>query len=369
MKKFISILLTVAIMFSLSIISFAAEPTIELGQDYTVTAGGETLTYSFVVPETGMFKLTANLISEEDNISASITVSSDTDSYSSAYLYRFETDEIDGFAFVSTQASDYFVAKAGDVLTVEVCREYEWIFENSDISNIRLSFSISLANDCRELSIGNNYSVSTDGEYFIIRPTTATIYNLWSYDSGFVSVMGSDGSFYSSSYYHDDFGLDFSFKAKAGEVYGVCVSPDYYSEYEEESEAYSMILNVVDGSTIKPNFIELEDITVAKGSQTWVDLYVLPFGSSCNYDELIFELGDNEIASLEYDSETGTIWVTGEKIGKTTLKVTEPISGVTTEVELEVASNSTILFRNIIDSIISFFIDIGNFFVELINLF
>lgn len=368
MKKTISILLAVVIMLSLSVFAFAAEQTVELGKEYTVTVNEEILTYTFAVPKSGLFKLSAKLSSSENFTSASVYVSDDDNIFASANLFNFADDDI-SFGFLSTESSDYFVAKSGEMLSVEISKDADWDSDEVEPTAATISFSITEATDCRELNIGSSYSVSSEGEYFVIRPNKDTIFNVWSNDDGYVSVMGTDGSYMSSNYYYESISLDFSFEVKSGEIYGVYVSPDFYSDDDDEYEAYSMILNVADGSTITPDFIELNDIVAVKGDITCADLYVFPFGSNCNFDDLTFELADDEIATIEYDKNNNTLWVTGNKIGKTTLTVTEPISGVSTTVELEVVSNATMRFREILDTIISFFIAVKDFFVNLINLF
>ena len=62
MKKLLSILLAVVMMFSISIIAFAADSTpIELDKEYTVTLKNDTATYTFTAPEDGAYRLSASI--------------------------------------------------------------------------------------------------------------------------------------------------------------------------------------------------------------------------------------------------------------------------------------------------------------------
>ena len=190
-------------------------------------------------------------------------------------------------------------------------------------------------------------------EYFIFKPTEDGVCDIWSYECPNISVMDTSGNIYYGSIDTDGFPADVPFEYKAGELYGIYVE----GSYDENDKPVDSVFHVVDGKTISPDVIELDDITVIKRTSENVFPEVYPIGSMFNYDGLEVSVGNEKIATAEYNPETGSITVYGKHYGKTTLTVTEPISGVTAEVEVEVISRTTRFFRNIF----AFIRDIFNF--------
>lgn len=364
MKKFISVLLVFAMMLSFSVISFADDTGIVLGNEYTVTVEGDNvLSYKFVPSETGMYKISAELLG---NGNSDVGIDIFTDDYST-YLtvYRYNDES---FEFETEKAETFFIAKAGQEMIVEICNDF--VYYDVEYENARLSFSITPASEAREITMGSSYDIGADGEWFVLCPAQDGIYNIWSYDSGYASVEGGDGSSDWSRYYYDEIGLDFSFNVKAGEIYAVYISPDFYSDDDDEYESYSMTVNVSDGSAITPSFIETEnDVIMIRGTQETYDVYVHPFGAYQNFETLVVEVGDSEIAEVEYDEELECLWITANKVGKTTAKLTEPVSGVGTEIEIEVVSELNAIFILMRNAMMTFLATINDFFNNLIDWF
>ena len=76
MKKILSVVLAVVMMFSVSIIAFAEKgSSIELDKEYTVTLKNDTVNYTFTAPEDGAYRLSASIkFKEKDFGIASVVV-------------------------------------------------------------------------------------------------------------------------------------------------------------------------------------------------------------------------------------------------------------------------------------------------------
>lgn len=359
MKKIVSILLALSMVFSLSVISFAAENTVSLDERCTVTVSGETVTYSFVPSESGVFKISVTLESSEATyITADVLLGEKnlTSTYLSKYLSEYDS-------YTQLENKEYFPAKAGSEITIEFSTYYS--------TESQVSFTISVADDIREITMGNSYDIDNEAEdksgYFILRPTEDAVFNIWSFTEGFALLNCSDGSFESNKGYYQDLGLDFSFKVKAGEIYTVYIE-GYLSGYEESD---IMTINVTDGSSIAPSFIEIDcnDVLLTEGETDWINIYVLPFGSNCNFETLIIEVADDEVVSCEYDEEYDQLALTGNKAGKTTVRVTAPGYNVSAEIEVEVLSTPSLFFRLLSELFTLFIASIDDSFVDFINWF
>lgn len=359
MKKIVSILLALSMAFSLSVISFASEKSVSLDEKCTVTISDEPVTYSFVPSETGVFKISVKLeSSEETYITADVLLGEIilTSTYLSKELPEYET-------YSQLENKEYFPAKAGSEITIEFFTYYP--------AESQISFTISVADDIREITAGNSYDIDDEAEdksgYFILRPTEDAVFNIWSFTEGFALLNCSDGSFESNKFYYQDLGLDFSFEVKAGEIYTVYIE-GYLSGYEESD---IMTINVADGSSIAPDFIEIDysGAPLAEGETDWINIYVLPFGSNCNFESLIIEVADDEVVSCEYDEGYDQLALTGNKAGKTTVKVTVPGYNVSAEIEVEVLSTPSLFFRLLSEMLTFFIISINDSFINFINWF
>ena len=89
MKKILSVVLAVVMMFSVSIIAFAEKgSSIELDKEYTVTLKNDTVNYTFTAPEDGAYRLSASIkFKEKDFGIASVVVGNEEKIFSSIHLY------------------------------------------------------------------------------------------------------------------------------------------------------------------------------------------------------------------------------------------------------------------------------------------
>lgn len=349
MKKILSVVLAVVMMFSVSIIAFAEKgSSIELDKEYTVTLKNDTANYTFTAPEDGAYRLSASIkFKEKDFGIASVVVGNEEKIFSSIHLYFMDvSEEEDILDFSNFEDDDIFMAKKDSDLDVSVEIGLPDSEENITFTETTVTFKITRVQDLKEIKIGESY-MANGTEYFIFKPTEDGVCDIWSYECPNISVMDTYGNMYYGSIDTDGFPADVPFKYKAGELYGIYVE----GSYDKNDKPVDSVFHVVDGKTISPDVIELDDITVIKRTSENVYPEVYPIGSMFNYDRLDVSVGNERIATAEYNPETGSITVYGKHYGKTTLTVTEPISGTTAEVEVEVISRTTNFFRNVFEFI------------------
>ncbi len=367
MKKTLSIFLALVLMLSFPMISFAADKnTIEAGTDYTIETviGKQNSTrYKFTPDEDGIYKISAKILTDEKDIGrAYIDVDSADAEYETGslvslslfygdttpdYFYMWEYDE-------TLEASNYFIAKSGKELDVRVYNEAYIYGETVDITYSKVVLNIEKADDLREIKMNESYKISGEDEYFVLQPTEDGVYNFWSHDCYEISVIDSNGN-YDNDMMFDDFPIDYTLEAKGGETYLVFASSSYYED--EDGSIKEATLNVVDGTKVSPDVIDIngaDDITLIRGESDYFYVDIYPVGARYNCDDLDIKIGKERIASAEYDAESGTIIVKGKRLGKTTLTVTDPKSGVTAEVEVEVVTRLTYFVRGIFSYIYDF---------------
>ena len=340
MKKTISILLAVIMMLSLSTASFAGSSEVEIDKEYTMTVD----TYKTLllnVPEDGVYKLSASIDNSTGDFNmAAISVEINEENVSNLFLCYLNTEEEVDFPIDVNILSneDYFVAgkDANVTVVLENCQDY---FEE-EIPAPTVTFTITKVDNLPEIRMNGSYSFSGESAYFILKPTEDGIYNLNStLPCDDVSVMDSDGNI-EYSYFDSESSLDFSFIVEAGKLY--CI---YLACFDEDIAEFSF--NVTDATKIAIEEIELSDFYVVSGSMDWNYPIIRPYGACYNFDELEVSVGNEKIATAEYDPEDGSIVVYGNRPGKTTLTVTEPVSGVSTTVEVKVVSKIADFFSNL----------------------
>ena len=302
MKKTISILLAVIMMLSLSTASFAGSSEVEIDKEYTMTID----TYKTLllnVPEDGVYKLSASIDNSTGDFNmAAISVEINEKNVSNLFLCYLNTEEEVDFPIDVNILSneDYFVAgkDANVTVVLENCQDY---FEE-EIPAPTVTFTITKVDNLPEIRMNGSYSFSGESAYFILKPTEDGIYNLNStLPCDDVSVMDSDGNI-EYSYFDSESSLDFSFIVEAGKLY--CI---YLACFDEDIAEFSF--NVTDATKIAIEEIELSDFYVVSGSMDWDYPIIRPYGACYNFDELEVSVGNEKIATAEYDPEDGSIVV------------------------------------------------------------
>lgn len=350
MKKLLSIMLAIAMMFSISVIAFAADgSTIELGREYTVTLNNDTATYTFKAPEDGAYRISASIIRENGKLGmAYVTVGTEDSYYSTLMLYYYEDSELEDLVGVANlYDDDVFMAAKDKELTVSIESGSSLVdTENVNLPTVKVKFNITKVENLREMKMGESYTVNGE-EYFFLRPTEDAVYDFWSHDCIEVSIMDLDGNIYGDSRF-GDYPVDVTYDAKAGELYCIYVK----GNYTEDGESVDSVIHVVDSKTIEPDTIDLEDITVFWHDTTSFYPEVYPIGANCKCSDLEVEVANDKIATVEYDAENDMFWVYGKRLGKTELTVTEKESGITRVVEIKVTTRIAEFFRNVFETIL-----------------
>lgn len=353
MKKTLSILLAFVMMLSISTMAFAANTsTVSLDKDYTVTLKNSSADYTFTAPEDGAYCVSATLSLVKNNIGmASVDViNSEYYSLVSISMYFADSDEgEEPFTFSRTEGKDYFVAKKGSKLTLKVDCDYKDFFpDDIDIEYpaLTVTFKVSSIKNVREIKIGESYTISDD-EFFIFKPTEDGICDIWSHDCPEFYVMDTDGVFDGGYVESEGYPAETYFAYSAGEIYGVFMN----ANCDDDGNAVDSVFHVVDAMTIQPDVIDIEDVTVIRGQEESVSPVIYPIGAICNCGDLQIEVGNERIATVEYNPDTMEIIVHGKHLGKTTLTITESNYGVTREIEIEVISRTQNFFRNVFDYI------------------
>lgn len=354
MKKFISVALAIIMMFSISVIAFAASGSrIELEKEYKVTLKNDTVEYKFSVPDNGAYRISASISTSKNGIgSASLSVRFEEQSISTVNLLSVGNKDYEDLnEFINSDDSDIFIAKKGADYTVNIVIGLPYC-EDEDIeySKSTVTFKISKEDNLREIKIGESYTVSND-EFFLFKPTADGFCDIWSHECVELSIMDPDGNIIYGSIDLNGFPADIPFEYKAGEIYGI------YAEngFDENGNAVDSVFHVVDATTVNPDIIDLEDITVIRGESEIVNPTVYPLGAIFNCNALECTIENEKIATIEYDSEYNELIIYGKRPGKTTLTVTEPNSGITREVEIEVITKITAFFRTVYEFISNIF--------------
>ncbi len=344
MKKFLSAVLAIVMMFSVSAIAFAADgSTLELGKEYTVTVKDDAATYTFIAPEDGAYNITASIAQDHDS-EAYLSVESVDSRFSEINLFYYSPTDEDNFSYSNVSSKDTFMIKGGTEVTVSVNAGSPYYnIDESELTEATVSFKIELASDLREIKIGESYIVN-GGEYFIFKPTEDGFCDIWSHACPYISVMAIDGDITSAS--KDSltgYPTDLAFYYEADKIY--CIYVD--SNYDKSGNPVDSEFNVVDALTIYPDVIEADDVSVIWGKDAYINIDVYPIGSIFNCGALECKIENEKIATIEYDEFAESYVVHGKRLGTTTLTITETATGVTAEVEVEVISRTTSFFRTI----------------------
>ena len=201
MKKILSVVLAVVMMFSVSIIAFAEKgSSIELDKEYTVTLKNDTVNYTFTAPEDGAYRLSASIkFKEKDFGIASVVVGNEEKIFSSIHLYFMDvSEEEDILDFSNFEDDDIFMAKKDSDLDVSVEIGLPDSEENITFTETTVTFKITRVQDLKEIKIGESY-MAKGTEYFIFKPTEDGVCDIWSYECPNISVMDTYGNMYYGS--------------------------------------------------------------------------------------------------------------------------------------------------------------------------
>lgn len=363
MKKTLSIFLALVLMLSFPMISYAESGTaVSVGSEYTVTVAADkagSAKFTFTPEESGVYKISGNLVSETQRYASAVVdvdcanTSFGESTFAKLNLLYNAPGEVSWSSSLYIN-EDCFAAKIGTTLNISIYTTYFASEDEAGLGHSKVTFTVSKVASLREVKMGESYAVIGEEEYFLLNPTENGIYDIWSYGCEYIRLRGTDGTV-CEDYFDGEFPIDFAFEAKKDEIYLVYAVSAYAAADESSSMA---IFNVVDGTKISPDVIEIngaDDLTVIRNKTHAFPVDIYPVGAKYNCGNLEVKVGNEKIASAEYDADIGAVLVKGKRYGKTTLTVTDPKSGVTAEVEVEVVTRIIYLIKRAIAYISAFF--------------
>lgn len=363
MKKVLSVLLALILVFSFASTAFAAGNTVEVGKKASFSIGiNQTKEYTAEIDESGVYCLEAELIGTGV---AELTVS--YGGYGDgALLANLEKFVDDDFYFSKSEMN--FAAEAGTEVEVEFntnFEDYEDILEGTEIqiSDFGIEFTLSKV-DAKPITVGSN-TVDRDDKYFTFVPEKDGYYNfrsnaaddtdsaIWIYDGNCEIDFNNDSGC------EDDMNFDLTVYLKAGHFYAVNTKAHCYDEetirpynftvsYNKEIKAEGIIL----GGYLESGETIVTDI----GERMVYSISVVPNGAT-PLAKVSAAVANEEIASADCYDEDGSkgVCITTHKAGTTTLTLSTE-DGCESEYTIIVRPMYVTIFENIILSIIGFFI-------------
>jgi hypothetical protein len=382
MKKVISVLLAAIMMFSFTMLAFAADDeTITEGEAYTYTVSADSeKELTFVPEDTGIYRLDLTFSDPSAVTSSSVDAAI---YYQNKHIDYAEVVKLD-LASMNTEIAEmiaeiyatttedyfYFVAEKGETFTVSLTGDTflgiaGLTYDASADVNVKIEKV-----DAPELQIGGTYTVSSADSVFYVAPESDTVYNFTSDLKGAVIRIKDINGYYGNYYFSAEDELNCTVELEGGKAYSVTVKK-YDNTEEIETGPYPFDITVSDGTTVMPTALSADGGYVVKGSSSEMYVSVLPYGSAMNIGNLEVSVANEKIATVEYSGNDNWFVVYGHKAGKTTVTFTDPISGVTTTAEIEVVTKLQDFLYTLqayIEYYVSeFFAKVADFFSNLFN--
>ena len=321
MKRIISILLAIIMAFSISVTAFAATEAISVDKKITVSLKqDEEKTYSFKAPSQGIYKLTAKIL---NNSAAYVEIEHGDNSIETCLLFK-PSEDLD----LADKHEMKFCAEKGSSfkINLENCYDGESDFEKTAKVEITISkYSAASA------KVGKN-TVSKNGNTFLFVPDKDGKYNFRSSADKdldpYIEIHDIDGFMESNddNGYENDMNFDLTVSLKKGKVYAV-VCENYSADFgSEPTKGYNFTISYnkkIDVEKIGFEWYEDGEKTIMyKGDGEVYYICVVPTGA-VPYADISVSVSNPKVISAEFDNEKNTLYVSAEKIGKSTITVTD----------------------------------------------
>ena len=369
MKKVLSVFLAIMMLMSYAVLASAAGSDITVNVAKKVTLGVSETKFSFKAPETGVYRLSIKCLSR-GYVYAAIPGLGEEDDY-----YAVWSSSENVFEDSKEDSSECFVAKKGQTVTIFAANSNEgYVDEYGDEIVLPSTSSAEIlisSVDAESVASGREYRF-TGETYYLFIPTKSGYYNFRSASDDFtdadIYVMdASDFSISSNLDGFDSLEFDYNNYFVAGNVYMIqCLA--YTFHYDEEGIVYDDGFNgnskfkIADGSNITADNIICSEnsIEMDKGDQYSIAVFYDRPAAAAVADDFIIDSSRPRVCTVDtlYGYETEgyrEILITGLRAGRTTLTVTDPASGSSTEIEVKVNSSFTTWWRNLMSSIMEFF--------------
>ncbi|MCQ2472502.1 MAG: pilus assembly protein N-terminal domain-containing protein [Clostridia bacterium] len=322
MKKLISIILAVVMMLSFTVPAFAASETVSLGEVKTLSLkSGAYKRFNFAPDESALYSINAEML---NNGAAKISVSVDDVIVEEGSCINMD-DEEDAIGVFNADIK--FYAKSGSEVEITVSNEMGEYYGTAQVK-----FSVAKS-DAKELKLGTN-TTANGGSWFIFTPDQSGYYNFCSSSpkniDPEIDLYSTEGYIDSSSdngrEYPDgsvDLNFDYTVYLEAGEPYALHV---YALDEEFDVMDAQIKFDAAFNKEIKAEKLALEwmddedTIEMAVGNEYSNSILVVPTGAVPT-TKVKVSVGDESIASIDYDEETQEIYITANKKGTTTLTI------------------------------------------------
>ncbi len=320
MKKLLSVLLAIITAFSISVTAFAATEAISVDKKITVTLKqDEEKTYSFKAPSQGIYKMTAKIL---NNSYAYAQIEHDDNFIDYCGIYKDADDSS------CEKCEMLFCADKGSSFKISVGNDYWEDSVSEKTAKVEITISKYSATAAK---VGKN-TVSKDGSTFLFVPDKDGKYNFRSsadktldpdieiYDvNGYINYNNDNG-------YENDMNFDLTVSLKKGKAYAV-VCDNYSADFESEpTKGYSFTISYNKKIDVeKIGFEYYEDgqkIILCKGDDDFYFLSVVPTGAS-PYADVSVSVSNPKVISTELDKDEDTVYVSADKIGKSTITITD----------------------------------------------
>lgn len=320
MKRIISILLAIITAFSISVTAFAATETISVDKKITVTLKqDEEKTYSFKAPSQGIYKLTAKIL---NNGAAYAEIEHGSNSVETHYVSK-NTE-----GFFDEKYDIYFCTEKGAAFKVNLENGYDEELNSEKTAKVEITISKYSAAAAK---VGKN-TVSKNGDYFLFVPDKDGKYNFRSsadkaldpyigiYDvDGFIECNDDNG-------YENDMNFDLTVSLKKGKAYAVVCENNSVDFESEPTKGYSFTISYnkkIDVEKVNIDWYENgEKIIMYKGDWDLYYIHVTPTGAA-PYADISVSLSNPNVIYAEFDNEENILYVSAEKIGKSTITITD----------------------------------------------
>lgn len=345
MKKIISIILALIMALSVSVVAFAADTNIKLGER-TVKTLKDCTDYEFdiAIPSDGVYEIKVELLGYGELCTAFCVEGDDENCIVSYYMGKYEDDEDNFDSFTQK-----FIAEKGNEDVISFYSVY------CESSSVKVAITVSKSS-ATSAALGKNKTEAAEDTYYLFTVTKDGYYNFRSenadkYDP-YIFITDSNGIVDSNDDigYEDDSDFDVTVYLKKGQsiLVNIVNRGDNDGKYGQIS--YTISFNKkIDVEALETWWL-VDSISLNIGEVFEDGIITVPYGAFPTAD-ITAKSSDENVASVEYDSETGCIYIYANGAGTATVTVSAA-NGVDYSYDVKVYSAIETFFRSIIERLI-----------------
>lgn len=359
MKKIVSIILAVVMMLSFTVVAFAANDTVSLGEVKSVSIKNNGYKrFDFTSPKAGLYTVDVEM-QNEGAVEVQVAVDNVVVTGETAINF-YDPEE----GLYNSPAKVYFCAEGASTVEITITRCSFDFIENAT-ADAKVKFSVNNA-DAKELQLGKTTTDGGDCWYTFI-PSESGYYNFCSNcgksvdpefcifrANGDCECNSDNGREYADGTY--DLNFDWTVYLEAGAIYAVNIYT-FDEEYDlsDDKVTFEVALNKnVKAEKLAIDMLDEGEIyRMVKGDGESFYVSVVPTGAAAT-TKVTVSSSDESVLSVEYDEEIQEIYVTANKKGTAKIVLTSD-DGTTTEYTIKVDSPFVAAIRNFFESIRLYF--------------